>query len=75
MKILLFSIQNQIEEHAEYIKALKKVGLVEALLLTMGQTEFELGHAAGAFDLVKDILPRLPSSMQRKEIHLELIKH
>jgi len=47
----------QIQEYAAYIKALKKIKSVQAVLLTMGREEYELGKTVGAFDVVKDILP------------------
>ena len=57
MKILLFCHLSQIHEYSEYIHALKKVGSVQTLFLTMGQEEYELGQKLGVFDVVKDILP------------------
>lgn len=57
MKILLFCHLGQIREYAEYINALKRVGSVQSVFLTMGQEEYQLGQKVGAFDVVKDILP------------------
>jgi len=57
MKILLFCHLGQIREYAEYVKALRKVDSVEALFLTMGRKEYELGREVGVFDEVQDILP------------------
>ncbi len=58
MKILLFSHLAQIPEYAAYINAFKKVNSVQSLFLTMGREEYELGQEVGAFDVVKDILPK-----------------
>jgi len=58
MRILLFCHLGQIREYADYINAFKKVNPVESLLLIMGRDEYELGQEVGAFDLVKDILPK-----------------
>lgn len=58
MKILLLGHLGQIPEYAGYINALKKVDSVQSLLLTMGQDEYELGQGVGAFDRVKNILPK-----------------
>ena len=58
MKILIFSHLGQIPEYAAYINAFKKVNSVQSLLLTMGREEYELGQEVGAFDVVKDILPK-----------------
>lgn len=60
MRIMLFCHLGQILEYAEYIKAFKKIRKVEAVLLTMGQDEYNLGRRAGEFDAVKDILPSSP---------------
>jgi len=57
MKLLLFSFLPQVAEHATYISALKKVGSVQSLLLTMDPEAYKLGQEIGAFDAVKDILP------------------
>ena len=58
MKILIFSHLSLIPIDAEGISALKKVNSVQSLLLTMGREEYELGQEVGAFDVVKDILPK-----------------
>lgn len=57
MKILLFCHLGQIREYAEYINALRKIDSVEALFLTMGRKEYELGREVDVFDEVQDILP------------------
>ena len=57
MKILLFCHLGLIREYAEYVTALKKVGPIDSILLTMGQEEYELGRELGVFDVVKNILP------------------
>lgn len=58
MRILLFCHLGQIREYAEYINALKRVGSVQSVFLTMGAEEYELGQEVAAFDVVKDILPK-----------------
>jgi hypothetical protein len=58
MKILLFTHMNQIAESAVYINGLKKAGAVQTVMLTLGKEECDLGRETGAFDVVKDILPR-----------------
>lgn len=58
MKILLFCHLGQIREYAEYINAFKKVKSVQTVFLTMGEEEYELGQELGAFDVVRNILPR-----------------
>jgi len=58
MKIMLFCHLGQIREYAEYVNALKQVDSVQSVFLTMGQEEYELGQNVGAFDVVKDILPK-----------------
>lgn len=60
MKILLFGHLSLIPEYVAFINAFKKVSPVQSLLLTMGREEFELGQEVGAFDVVKDILPKQP---------------
>ena len=57
MKILLFCHLGQILEYAEYIRAFRKIRRVEAVLLTMGQDEYDLASRTGEFHAVKDILP------------------
>ena len=57
MKILIFGHLGHILEYAEYIRAFNKVHSVKSLFLTMGREAYDLGQEAGAFDVVKDILP------------------
>ena len=58
MEILTLCHLGKIPEEATYINALKKVNSVQSLLLTMGREEYEIGQEVGAFDVVKDILPK-----------------
>ena len=58
MKILLFTHMTQIPDYAVYMNGVKKAGQVQTILLTLGREECELGLETGAFDAVKDILPR-----------------
>ena len=58
MKILLFTHMNQIADNSVYMNGLKKAGSVQTVMLTLGREECELGRETGAFDVVKDILPR-----------------
>ncbi|MFK8017209.1 MAG: hypothetical protein AB8G17_17425 [Gammaproteobacteria bacterium] len=57
MKILLFSHLEQIREHAAYVRALKEVGEIDALLLTMGAQEYALADSEAVFNEVLDLLP------------------
>lgn len=67
MKIMLFCHLGQILEYAEYVRAFKEIRSVEAILLTMGQDEYELGCRVGEFDVVKNILAS-DSDLDRADI-------